>query len=224
VIKKVFVLAFVFLLYSCQEKKEQNKQKYLALGDSYTIGESVEINERWPVQLVKALEDVSILLNPPQIIAQTGWTTADLKTGIDSAVLDFPYDWVSLLIGVNNQYQGKSIDEFKLEFEQLLSQAILFAGTKKERVFVVSIPDWGKMPFAKDRDATQIALEIDNFNQAIYEICVLQEVAFIDITPVSRTLDSHPEFIASDGLHPSGAQYAEWVKEILPFFLNDSND
>jgi lysophospholipase L1-like esterase len=184
----------------------------------------VSENERWPVQLVKALEGKNRILDSPKIIAQTGWTTSDLKMGIDNAILDFPYDWVSLLIGVNNQYQGKSISNFKEEFEQLLSQALLFAGNKKDRIFVVSIPDWGEMPFAKNRDREKIATEIDNFNQVIYEICAQKEIAFIDITPLSRTVEAHPEFVASDGLHPSGVQYSQWVKEIIPFFLKTSDD
>lgn len=224
-IQKLCLLFFVFLVFTaCEEKEEIPKQSYLALGDSYTIGESVTEDNRWPNQLVKSLEKESIFIYPPQIIARTGWTTSDLKMGIDNTALDFPYDWVSLLIGVNNQYQGKSIEGFKAEFEQLLSQAILFAGSKKNRVFVVSIPDWGKMPFAKDRNREQIALEIDNFNQVIYEVCAREEIQFIDITPLSRTVGSKPEFIAADGLHPSGNQYAAWVDEILPFFLTTADD
>jgi lysophospholipase L1-like esterase len=224
VIQRLTLLTFVFsfLILGCE--KQQLKESYLALGDSYTIGEAVSENERWPVQLVKALEGKNRILDSPKIIAQTGWTTADLKMGIDNAILDFPYDWVSLLIGVNNQYQGKSILNFKEEFEQLLSQALLFAGNKKDRIFVVSIPDWGEMPFAKNRDREKIATEIDNFNQVIYEICAQKEIAFIDITPLSRTVEAHPEFVASDGLHPSGVQYSQWVKEIIPFFLKTSDD
>ena len=223
-IQRLTLLTFVFsfLILSCE--KQQLKESYLALGDSYTIGEAVSENERWPVQLFKALEGKNRILDSPKIIAQTGWTTADLKMGIDNAILDFPYDWVSLLIGVNNQYQGKSISNFKEEFEQLLSQALLFAGNKKDRIFVVSIPDWGEMPFAKNRDREKIATEIDNFNQVIYEICAQKEIAFIDITPLSRTVEAHPEFVASDGLHPSGVQYSQWVKEIIPFFLKTSDD
>ena len=209
---------FILLLFIGCEKK-QPRQSYLALGDSYTIGESVPEKARWPIQLVKALKEKNILIDSPKIIAKTGWTTEDLKKGIDEAILDFPYDWVSLLIGVNNQYQGKSLSAFKIEFEQLLSQAILFAGNKKERVFVVSIPDWGAMPFGENQDRAQIATEINNFNQVVYEISVQNEVTFIDITPISRTIDSIPTFIASDGLHPSANQYAAWVKEIVPFLL-----
>ena len=212
----------IFLIVSCEKK--QPKQSYLALGDNYTIGESVSKNERWPIQLIKVLENEKIFIDSPQIIAETKWTTANLKRGIDNNILNFPYDWVSLLIGVNNQSQGKSLKTFKAEFEQLLDQAIMFAGNKREHVFVVSIPDWGVMPFAENLDREQITIEIDNFNQVVYEVSVKNEVSFIDITPISRSIDSNPKFIALDSLHPSSIQYARWVKEIVPFFLNSLND
>ena len=219
---KILCVTTLILLASCKQKAV--KQSYLALGDSYTQGEAVSESERWPVQLAKALENENVTIAPQKIIAQTGWTTDELKKGIDEAVLDYPYDWVSLLIGVNNQYRGYNLATFKTEFEELLTQSILFAGNKKERVFVVSIPDWGVMPFAKNRDQEQIATEIDNFNQVIYEVCAREEIAFIDITPLSRTVNLHPEFIASDGLHPSGDQYAAWIKEMIPIFLNSTDD
>jgi lysophospholipase L1-like esterase len=214
------ILGFFFL--SCQ--KELPKQTYLALGDSYTIGERVEAKKRWPVQLVDSLKKYGIEVAEPQIIAQTGWTTDELKAGIDAATLDFPYDWVSLLIGVNNQYRGRSINEFRQEFEGLLSEAVLFSGNRKERVFVVSIPDWGVMPFAEGRDREQIATEIDNFNQVIYEVCAIEGIQFIDITPISREVASHPEWIAQDGLHPSGAQYSQWVQTLLPYLLKKHHE
>jgi len=223
--KKNYFLKFIFLLLSfssCQ--RELSEKTYLALGDSYTIGESVPENKRWPIQLAKALNKNNINISSPKIIAKTGWTTDKLKSGIDIAILDYPYDFISLLIGVNNQYEGKSLSEFKEEFWNLLNQAISFSGNKKEHVFVVSIPDWGVMPFAEGRDREQIRTEIDNFNQAVYEICAIEGIVFIDITSISRDISIHPEWIASDGLHPSGAQYAEWVKEILPFFLNIKNE
>ena len=219
----IFLLS-LFILISCAEKKTPPQQTFLALGDSYTVGIGVDQSESWPFQLIKKLAAESIIIAPPRVIAENGWTTIDLKKAIDEAALDFPYDWVSLLIGVNNQYDGKSIAAFQNEFEQLLSQAILFAGSKKENVFVISIPDWGKTPFAKERDREQIALEIDNFNQVIYEQCIRVGVAFIDITPLSRTIDTHPAFIAEDGLHPSGQQYKAWIDEIVPFFINQKNE
>ena len=221
-IRKLVLFFLIFFSLGCEKK--QKKQSYLALGDNYTIGEAVSNSHSWPMQLVKALEEENILIDKPKVIAQTGWTTVDLKKGIDQTALDYPYDWVSLLIGVNNKCKGKNIEVFKADFEQLLSQSILFAGNKKNRLFVISIPDWGKMPFAKNQEREKIATEIDNFNQVIYEVCSRKEVAFIDITQISRTLVSNPHFIASDSLHPSKSQYAKWVEEIIPFFINSSDD
>ena len=218
---KVFLRFIVFIslffFFSC--KDEIPKQTFLALGDSYTIGESVGQNERWPEQLTLELAEKSIALAPPTIIAKTGWTTDELQEGINQAPLDYPYDWVSLLIGVNNQYRGLDIETFKEEFENLLSQAIIFSGNKNAHVFVISIPDWGVMPFAKSQNQEKIATEIDDFNQAIYEICIHNNIRFVDITPISRQVSNHPEWIATDDLHPSGEQYAQWVKELLPIFL-----
>jgi len=209
------------LLYS---QKKLSQFSYLALGDSYTIGESVKTKLRWPVQLVDSLKKYGVAMDDPQIIAKTGWTTDELKAGIDRATLDFPYDWVSLLIGVNNQYRGRSIDQFRTEFESLLSEAVFYSGNNKENVFVVSIPDWGAMPFAEGRDRKQIATEIDNFNQVIYEVCALEGIRFIDITPLSREVNIHPDWIAKDGLHPSGAQYSQWVQTIVANLLKEKSD
>lgn len=216
------LIILVLSLYGCQS--EIPKKTYLALGDSYTIGESVAESERWPVQLVNALTKKNIVLDSPQIIAKTGWTTDELQAGIDASILNFPYDYVSLLIGVNNQYRGRSVENFKEEFHALLLNAISFSGNRRDRVFVVSIPDWGAMPFAQGRDQEQIATEIDNYNQALYEICAIEEVEAIDVTLLSRQVDEYPQWVASDGLHPSGEQYARWVEEILPFFLNPENE
>ena len=215
---RFYILGLLLISFtSCQ--KEVQLQSYLALGDSYTIGEAVEEKHRWPMQLADSLAQKNIVLGVPDIIAKTGWTTDELKSGIDNSSLNYPYDWVSLLIGVNNQYRGRSIEEFRKEFEVLLSEALTFSGNRRERVFVVSIPDWGVMPFAEGRDREQIATEIDNFNQVIYEVCTIEEIEFIDITPLSRNVDVHPDWIAKDGLHPSRKQYAEWVQKILPFFF-----
>jgi lysophospholipase L1-like esterase len=190
----LFFYILLFVWHSCQTNNEL--QSYLALGDSYTIGESVPENQRWPLQLTKLLSE------------------------INNSKLDYPYDWVSLLIGVNNQYQGKSIKEFKEHFEILLSDAITFTGNNKEQVFVVSIPDWGVMPFSKNLDKEKIAKEIDDFNQVIYEVCVFKGVHFVDITPISRSAKNRKDFIAKDSLHPSGVQYTAWVQKIIPLFLN----
>ena len=216
-------ISFLFLIFlGC--KKEIPPQSYLALGDSYTIGESVSKFERWPDQLVASLAKENIFLNSPEIIAKTGWTTDELQEGINLAPLNYPYDWVSLLIGVNDQYRGKSIEEFESEFHNLLRQAIVFSGNRKERVFVLSIPDWSVMPYAIDKDVKKIAAEIDAFNQVIYQLCAQENVRFIDITTLSRKVSDYPNWITKDRLQPSGAQYSKWVLEILPFFLNTKND
>lgn len=212
----------MILFISC--KKMGLKESYLALGDSYTMGESISKKHTWPKQLVDSLKKRNIFLSEPRIIAKTGWTTDELKKAINDSSLDYPYDWVSLLIGVNNQYRGRDLDEFKLQFESLLFEAIAFSGNRKERVFVISIPDWGSMPFAKDRDPNKIAIEIDNFNQIIYEVCAFENIKFIDITPITRNSYSNPNWIAKDSLHPSKEQYSKWVEKIIPFFLNFKND
>lgn len=214
----LFYYISLFFWHSCQTNNEL--QSYLALGDSYTIGESVPENQRWPAQLTKLLSEKNIHISLPRIIAKTGWTAHELKTEINNSKLDYPYDWVSLLIGVNNQYQGKSLKEFKEHFEILLSDAITFTGNNKEKVFVVSIPDWGVMPFGKNLDKEKIAKEIDDFNQVIYEVCVFKGVHFIDITPISRSAKNRKDFIAKDSLHPSGIQYTAWVQKIIPLFQN----
>jgi lysophospholipase L1-like esterase len=191
---------------------------YLALGDSYTIGEGVEENGRWPLQLVQALRDEGIGLANPRIIAQTGWTTDELDAAIDKAEPLGEFDLVSLLIGVNNQYRDRGLDEYRLQFAALLERAISFAGRRTERVMALSIPDWGVTPFAQQqpRSTKLIGEQIDAFNTAAREICEAAGVAFIDITPVSRERGGEPEMLAADGLHPSAAMYAQWAKLALP--------
>lgn len=191
---------------------------FLALGDSYTIGESVEVAMRWPNQLVAALNRSGLEFEQPQIVAKTGWTTDELLAALDQASLKESYDYVSLLIGVNNQYRGRSVTSFEPEFTVLLERAISYSNRKANGVFVVSIPDWGVMPFAEGRDARKIALEIDTFNKSIERICKIYGVRFFDITEISRMASETPSFVASDGLHPSGEMYAAWVNEVRSFF------
>lgn len=190
---------------------------YLALGDSYTVGEGVAAAERWPVQLVARLAQGQVYVKSPQIIAKTGWTTDELLVAIDQAPhLEGTYDLVSLLIGVNNQYRGYPIDQQKEEFEQLLKKAISFAGNNASRVFVVSIPDWGVTPFATGRNRKQIASEIDRYNEVNQQVCRQYTVRYLDITPISRQNDPHHTLTADDGLHPSGKMYSSWVDKIYP--------
>lgn len=183
--------------------------KYLALGDSYTIGQSVAIDDRYPIQLETRLINDSINVDTTIIIAKTGWTTANLENGIIEANLTDTFDLVSLLIGVNNQFQGRSIDEYEIEFAELLQTAIDFAGGEKENVFVVSIPDYAYTPFGNGNPFT--SQKIDDFNLVNKTITDSVGVSYFNITPISREGLDKPELVASDNLHPSGEQYSRWV-------------
>ncbi len=200
------------------QNNTDNKFNYLALGDSYTIGESVPDTGRFPAQLVSSLTKNNIYFNSPEIIATTGWTTDELADAIkkkQSSLLP-KYDLVSLLIGVNNQYRGRDAEEYRTQFKDLLRTGIVFAGGEKSKVFVVSIPDWGVTPFAEGRDRKKIAEEIDLYNKINKEETLKEGIAYIDITPESRTAVNDKSLIASDGLHPSEKMYKEWVDLILP--------
>lgn len=187
--------------------------KFLALGDSYTIGESVAVNERWPVQLAHALRKKGIDCSDPEIIATTGWRTDDLKHAIEKARLKPEYTLVSLLIGVNNYYQGKSAESYAPEFEELLRTAIALARGDKSRVFVVSIPDYGYTPFGKEKQQT-ISAGIDAFNAVNKSIAQKLGVKYISITDISRKGLAEPDLVATDGLHPSGKMYSAWVERM----------
>ncbi|MCC7438364.1 MAG: SGNH/GDSL hydrolase family protein [Armatimonadetes bacterium] len=189
---------------------------FLALGDSYTIGESVAAAERWPMQLAALLRKQEIPMSDPQIIARTGWTTDELNAAIDAANPQGPFRMVTLLIGVNNQYRGRAADEYRGEFVGLLKRAIRFAGGDQSRVIVVSIPDWGVTPFAEGRDRARIAQEIDLFNQIAQEETEAAGAHFVDITPESRKAATDPTLTAPDNLHPSGTMYTAWTELILP--------
>ena len=192
--------------------------RYLALGDSYTIGESVAEGERWPSQLAKLVESDGIRMKV-QIIARTGWTTNELWQGIQAAQPEPPYDLVSLLIGVNNQYRGYDVNEYREEFIFLLNKSIEYAGGDPNRVIVLSIPDWGVTPFASGRDREQIAKEIDAFNSVNKEESEQAGVHYVDVTPISRQAVNDPALVAPDGLHPSGKMYAEWARLAHPAAL-----
>lgn len=184
--------------------------RFLALGDSYTIGEGVAEAERWPVQLAHALG-----IDAPEILARTGWTTDELAAAMAQHAFRPPYDLVTLLIGVNNQYRGRDIANYREEFRALLERAIELAGGRAERVIVVSIPDWGVTRFGREsgRDAAQIAREIDVHNAANAEISRFAQVGYVDVTASSR---AHPGEVVEDGLHPNGAAYRGWAESLLP--------
>ncbi|MDZ7724007.1 MAG: SGNH/GDSL hydrolase family protein [candidate division KSB1 bacterium] len=197
-------------------EKDDIKFTYLALGDSYTIGESVDASQRYPVLLTDSLRKAGYPMDDPVIVARTGWTTDELAAGIRTADLSTPYSLVSLLVGVNNQYRGRDVENYRIEFRSLLEQAITFAGGQAEHVFVLSIPDWGVTPFAASRDREQIAGEIDQYNAVNREETRTRGVLYIDITPISRQTAEDPALIADDGLHPSGRMYAACVELALP--------
>lgn len=191
---------------------------WLALGDSYTIGEGVAEDGRWPLQLARALRAEGIALDDPRIIAATGWTTDELLAALDAAEPLGTYGFVSLLVGVNNQYRGRGADDYRGEFARLLERAIDHAGGRAERVLVLSIPDWGATPFAaaQGRDPVRIAQELDAYNAAARELCAQRGVAFVDITPTSRARGAEPAMLVDDGLHPSATMHAEWARLALP--------
>lgn len=188
---------------------------YLALGDSYTIGEAVPYTDCFPAQVVEQLSTTHAF-TAPEIIATTGWTTDELQSAIAQRNLRGVYDVVTLLIGVNNQYRGRDTANYRKEFTQLLETALRFAGNKTAHVLVLSIPDWGITPFGinSGRDVPQISKEIDWFNSIARWVCEQRNITYIDITPHSRTARNDASLIASDGLHPSGSMYAYWAGKV----------
>ena len=193
--------------------------KTLFLGDSYTIGESVDQTEGWPLQLVTELRLRGFPMAEPVIIAQTGWTTGDLIKAIKCQEIETGFDLVSLLIGVNNQFQNRDLEEYHFQFHQLMEKAIYLADNQPFRVMVLSIPDWGVTPFAEGRVRLRITEEIDRFNQINRQEAECGEVHYIDVTTISRQASNDPSLIAEDGLHPSSKMYQVWVKTILPEVL-----
>ena len=191
--------------------------RLLALGDSYTIGEGLPEAERWPEQFCAALRELDVEIAGPRIIARTGWTTDELAAAINDAEPLGEWDMVSLLVGVNNQYRGRDLENYRDEFSALLHRAIGFAGGRKDRVMVLSIPDWGVTPFGQGcgRDTLRISAEIDAFNAVNREIADANGVFWLDITGLTRELGARPDMLAGDGLHPSGAMYALWVERLM---------
>ncbi|MDT0648895.1 SGNH/GDSL hydrolase family protein [Autumnicola edwardsiae] len=223
--RTISFLLFLVLLSACSSTSETANSEvtdsedmnysYLALGDSYTIGESVEVNERWPVQLMEALKERGYKVAPPKIIAKTGWTTRNLLRGIEDELnVQRDFDLVSILIGVNNQYQNKPIDEYEEELRQVFRKAINHSKTRENGVFALSIPDYGATPFGQ-ANAEAISEEIDEYNAVFRRVAEDYEVDFFNITPISREAERDPDLVAQDGLHPSGLMYRYWVEDIV---------
>ncbi len=225
---KLLILSILLSLTACNKKEiemekpyikpiePQTTSNYLALGDSYTIGEGVLVTERWPVQLAAALTQEGIPVETPQIIARTGWTTDELMIAIETAQIKDTFDLVSLLIGVNNQYRGRSVEQFRADLILLINKALEFAGNDPNKVFMLSIPDWGATPFAEGRDRDKIAREIDAYNSVIWQETNARNILFVDITRISREALTDQSLLAADRLHPSGSMYSQWVQELLP--------
>lgn len=217
------VILVCLLLVGCATQRESDSDKVssgpvriLALGDSYTIGQSVSPEDRWPVQLAGLLRAEGYAVEEPQIVAQTGWTTGELSAGIDQQDPQGPFELVSLLIGVNNQYRQGDVEVYRAEFRELLERAIRFAGGQADRVVVLSIPDWGVMPFAEGQDRARISSEIDRPNEVNREETERAGARYVDVTPLSRQAAQDPTLIARDGLHPSAKMYAGWADLVLP--------
>ena len=245
-VKKIFsflIFAGSFLLIiSCTKEKESYQsssnnltsdstissnaldtsiKSYLALGDSYTVGQSVQKVGSFPAQLVQMLRDKNINVTDPEIIAATGWTTQNLLSSLAANPPRQTYSFVTLLIGVNNQYQGRSLEEYKIQFTQLLNMAISYADNNKNHVFVLSIPDYSVTPFANGSDTQKIAMQIDEFNEANKIISSNAGVHYLDITSISRNAKNDPLLIAGDGLHPSAKQYSQWDELLAPLIENE---
>ena len=219
-------LHFFFLLstfsYSQELKIEKTKTQYLALGDSYTIGESVDEKYSWPIQLKFNLlnSDSNTSLDSVRIIAKTGWTTSDLLNYISNIKINNHYDLVSLLIGVNNQFRGYDTNIYEKEFEKLLIKSIGFANSNFSNVFVLSIPDYGVTPFGKLRDSEKIKSEINLYNEINYKISKKYGVLYFDITDISRLAEFDSTLLADDMLHPSKKMYNLWVEKIADQVIN----
>jgi lysophospholipase L1-like esterase len=217
---RAFAAALLVLLASALPARAEEKKSVplhmLCLGDSYTIGEGVPESERWPSQLAAELRKRGLDVAEPQVIARTGWTTANLQDAIAAAELKPPYDLVTLLIGVNDQFQRKAHADYSERLDALVKRAIELAGGKKERVVVVSIPDYSVTPFGQKYDPARTTKELEQWNATGREAAKKAGLAYVDITPGSKRAATEKTLLAPDELHPSAVMYAEWVKAIVP--------
>jgi lysophospholipase L1-like esterase len=196
--------------------------KYLALGDSYTIGELVPAEDNFPQQTVSILKEKKIEVSLDKIIAVTGWTTGELNEAIAKEKPDSDYDWVTLLIGVNNQYRGQEIERYEKELYNLISQSILFANGRASRVIILSIPDWGLTPFNTKRDSAQVSKEIDEYNTIKKKWAEHFGCPYIDITPLTRKYSKDEEYLTNDKLHLTGKMYRLWAERIAQIIADNS--
>jgi lysophospholipase L1-like esterase len=232
--KSILLLLTIWMLMSCSKASINNTNtpnpvivnnftdsvNYLALGDSYTIGTSIDEIDNYPNQTFQLLKGAKFTMNSVQIIARNGWTADDLKNGLASANKKSVYQIVTILIGVNNQYQSRPIKDFETAFVSLLQSAITLTGNKSKRVFVISIPDWGITPFASGRDRKEIATEIDNYNLVCEKNAKAYGANFINITDAYRLDGYKTEYLAVDGLHPSKLEYTKWAIRLTQQITN----
>lgn len=222
---KVFIWILIsILVMQCKSHFPQKKFNYLALGDSYTIGTGASEQERYPVLLAKDLSALDIKTGDPIIIAQNGWTTDDLLYSIQQQGIQQTFDFVTLCIGVNNQYQGLDIETYRNQLKELLSKAIDYSGNRKNNIIVLSIPYWGHTPFANGRDREMITQEIQAYNQVKKEECLITGVRFVNISDLTLLVEEDPELLAEDSLHYSGKMYQLWVDEILENIKESNNE
>ncbi len=219
--KKQALTLFLILAFTNSAFMQTKTYSYLAIGDSYTIGESVPPSKNFPNQTAALLKKAGISITEPTIIAKTGWTTDELQEQLSRTRLAGPFDFVTLLIGVNNQYRGRSAEEYAKQFEELLQQALDYAGVKTNHVIVLSIPDWGITPFAEGRDRKQIATAIDLYNSINERISKQYKVHYINITPFTREAATDKTLVAKDGLHPSAKDYARWAEKVKEVMMKE---
>jgi lysophospholipase L1-like esterase len=221
--KRIILIISFSIVFTSTAFMQNKPLTYLALGDSYTIGESVPSEKNFPNQTVALLRKEKIDIEDPSIIATTGWTTDELQDQLSRVRLRVPFDFVTLLIGVNNQYRGRSTEEYATQFTELLEQAIGYAGGNANHVIVLSIPDWSVTPFAKTKNRKKIKKEIDAFNAINEKISKQYKVHYIHITTFTREAANDKTLLADDGLHPSEKEYARWAEKLKEIMMKELN-
>ncbi len=221
---KFFILILFTSISGVSEQKNNKQIRYLALGDSYTIGENVKPQQSIPYQLSSKLRKNGYNMKDPVIIAKTGWTTCNLLSGIENYNSNIKFDVVTLLIGVNNQFQGRNIEQYRSEFKIILNKSIKFADNSNKNVIVFSIPDWGVTPFADGLDRKKVSQEIDKFNDVNQQESQKAGVHYINVTSISRKAAFDPTLLAADGLHPSDKMYKIWVDITYPIVIKLLSD
>ena len=199
--------------------QRESPYSFIALGDSYTIGEGVNEDERWPNQFVDVAYENGVDFDQPMIIAETGWKTYDLLNAINQTNFTKKYDYISLLIGVNNQFNSRPIDEFEEDLNKLMDE---MKRIKKNdgNIIIISIPDWGYTPFGQSNDMSNISEKINLFNSSLRKFASTNDLKYVDVTEISRRAINEPDLITNDNLHPSGIMYLEWAKKIYNIWID----